>query len=69
LTITSEVTLSQPFVLNCVQWVQRSLPDIALRAHDDVPQDLINQVAAKLVDAAIIFAPQHRPRLESRPTH
>jgi hypothetical protein len=36
--------------------MRRSLPDIALRAHVDVPQDLINQVAAGLVDVAIIFA-------------
>jgi DNA-binding transcriptional LysR family regulator len=44
--------------------MRRSFPDIALRAHVDVPQDLINQVAAELVDAAIISAPQHRPGLK-----
>jgi DNA-binding transcriptional LysR family regulator len=64
LTIASEVALSQPFLLDWVLWMRRSLPDIALRAHVDVPQDLINQVAAGLVDAAIIFAPQHRPGLK-----
>jgi DNA-binding transcriptional LysR family regulator len=51
-------------LLDWVLWMRRSLPDIALRAHVDVPQDLINQVAAELVDAAIIFAPQHRPGLK-----
>ena len=39
-------------------------PDIALRVHVDVPQDLINQVAAGLVDVAIMYAPQHRPGLQ-----
>jgi hypothetical protein len=48
--------------------MRRSLPDIALRAHVDVPQDLINQVAAGLVDVAIIFA-STSPSFESRPTH
>lgn len=64
LTIGSEVTLSRPLLLNWVLWMRRSLPDIALRVHVDVPQDLINQVAAGLVDAAIMYAPQHRPGLK-----
>jgi DNA-binding transcriptional LysR family regulator len=44
--------------------MRRSLPDIALRVHVDVPQDLINQVAAGMVDVAIMYAPQHRPGLK-----
>jgi DNA-binding transcriptional LysR family regulator len=64
LTIGSEVTLSQPLLLEWVLWMRRSLRDIALRVHVDVPQDLINQVAAGLVDAAIMYAPQHRPGLK-----
>ena len=61
LTIGSEVTLSQPLLLNWVIWMQRSMRDVALRVHVDVPQDLINQVAAGLVDAALRYAPQLRP--------
>ena len=64
LTIGSEVTLSEPLLLNWVIWMQRFMRDIALRVHVDVPQDLINQVAAGLVDAAIMYAPQHRPGLK-----
>ena len=44
--------------------MRRSHPDIALRVHVDVPQDLITHVAAGLVDIAIMYAPQHRPGLE-----
>ena len=44
--------------------MRRSLPDIALRVHVDVPQDLINQVASGMVDVAIMYAPQHRPGLK-----
>jgi len=64
LTIGSEVSLWQPLLLDWVLWMRGSLRDIALRVHVDVPQDLINQVAAGLVDAAIMYAPQHRPGLK-----
>jgi LysR family transcriptional regulator, flagellar master operon regulator len=64
LTVGSEVSLWQPLLLDWVLWMRRSLRDISLRVHVDVPQDLINQVASGLVDAAIMYAPQHRPGLK-----
>src|SRR5687767_4736142 len=64
LTVGSEVSLWQPLLLEWVRMMRRSHPDIALRVHVDVPQDLISHVAAGLVDIAIMYAPQHRPGLE-----
>jgi DNA-binding transcriptional LysR family regulator len=64
LTIGSEVSLWQPLLLEWVRMMRHSHPDIALRVHVDVPQDLITHVAAGLVDIAIMYAPQHRPGLE-----
>lgn len=64
LTVGSEVSLWQPLLVNWVRMMKRSHPDIALRVHVDVPQDLITHVAAGLVDIAIMYAPQHRPGLE-----
>jgi DNA-binding transcriptional LysR family regulator len=64
LAVGSEVSLWHPLLLDWVLWMRRSLRDIALRVHVDVPQDLINQVAAGLVDVAIMYAPQHRPGLK-----
>ncbi|AHG48910.1 LysR family transcriptional regulator (plasmid) [Rhizobium leguminosarum bv. trifolii CB782] len=64
LTIGSDITLAQPLLLNWVRWFRQTLPDIALRVHVDVPQDLINQVASGIVDVAIMYAPQHRPGLK-----
>ncbi len=64
LTVGSEVSLWQPLLLEWVKMMRRSHPDIALRVHVDVPQDLIAHVAAGLVDIAIMHAPQHRPGLE-----
>ncbi len=64
LTIGSEVSLWEPLLLEWVAWMRGSLSDVALRVHVDVPQDLINLVASGLVDAAIMYAPQHRPGLK-----
>lgn len=64
LTVGSEVSLAQPLLLDWVRWMRRSLQDIALRVHVDVPQDLISQVASGTVDVAIMYAPQHRPGLK-----
>jgi DNA-binding transcriptional LysR family regulator len=64
LTVGSEVSLWQPLLAEWVRMMRRSHPDIALRVHVDVPQDLITHVAAGLVDIAIMYAPQHRPGLE-----
>jgi DNA-binding transcriptional LysR family regulator len=64
MTIGSEVSLWQPLLLDWVTWMRKSLADIALRVHVDVPQDLIDHVAAGLVDVAIMYAPQHRPGLK-----
>lgn len=62
-TVGSEVSLWQPLLLDWVLWMRRSLPDVAVRVHVDVPQDLLGHVAAGIVDAAIMYAPAHRPGL------
>ena len=64
LTVGSEVSLWQPLLLDWVLWMRRSLSDISLRVHVDVPKDLTEQVASGLVDVAIMYAPQHRPGLK-----
>lgn len=64
LTVASEVSLWQPLLLDWVRWMRRSITDIALRVHVDVPRDLIGQVASGMIDVAIMYAPQHRPGLK-----
>jgi DNA-binding transcriptional LysR family regulator len=64
LSVGSEVSLWQPLLLDWVLWMRRSITDVALRVHVDVPQDLISHVAAGVVDVAIMYAPPHRPGLE-----
>ena len=62
--VGSEVNLWQPLLLEWVAWMRRSLRDIALRVHVDVPQDLINLVASGFIDVAIMYAPPNRPGLK-----
>jgi DNA-binding transcriptional LysR family regulator len=64
LTVGSEVSLWQPLLLDWVRWMRKSMPDIALHVHVDVPQDLINQVSSGMVDIAVMYAPQNRPGLK-----
>jgi DNA-binding transcriptional LysR family regulator len=63
ITVGSEVSLWQPLLLDWVVWMRRNLRDLAVRAHVDVPQDLITHVASGIVDVAIMYAPPHRPGL------
>jgi len=63
LTIGSEVSLWQTVLLDWVKWMRRHATDIALRVQVDVPADLVDQVAAGVVDVAIMYAPQFRPGL------
>jgi LysR family transcriptional regulator, flagellar master operon regulator len=64
MTVGSEVSLWQPLLLDWVLWMRREMRDVAVRVHVDVPQDLINHVAAGIVDVAIMYAPAHRPGLK-----
>ncbi|MCB1494322.1 MAG: LysR family transcriptional regulator [Bauldia sp.] len=63
LTVGAETSLWQPLLLDWVVGMRKALPELALRAHVDVPWDLIDQVADGLVDAAVMYAPSHRPGL------
>lgn len=64
LTIGSEISLWQPVLLDWVKWMRRCASDTALRVHVDVPDNLTEQVAAGVVDVAIVYAPQFRPGLK-----
>lgn len=64
LTVAAETSLWQPLLMDWVVAMRRTLPELALRAHVDVPWDLVDQVADGLVDAAVMYAPPHRPGLK-----
>ena len=63
LAIGGEMSLWQPLLLDWIRRLRAECPDIALRVQVDAPGTLIDQVAAGLVDAAVIHAPPQRPGL------
>lgn len=63
LTIGGEINLWQPIVLDWSSAIRKSRPDIKLRVHLDLRQDLINHVAAGAIDAAVMYAPTLRSGL------
>nr|WP_252733462.1 LysR substrate-binding domain-containing protein [Paracoccus marinaquae] len=60
-TIGGEINLWQPTVLNWAAALRRQRPDIALHIEIDKPQNLIENLAAGRVDAAVLHAPPPRP--------
>lgn len=63
LAIGGEPTLWHPLLLNWTVWMRRSLEDVAVRVHVDLPNDLVAQVADGLIDIGVVYAPQHRSGL------
>jgi DNA-binding transcriptional LysR family regulator len=63
LTVGSELTLWNPLLLNWVLRMRQTAPDVALRTDVSVPDELMRQVAAGIVDIAILYRPQKLPGL------
>jgi DNA-binding transcriptional LysR family regulator len=62
--VAGELSLWSPFLLDWLVWMRRSAPDLALRTQVGVPQGLMDQVSAGVIDIAVLYAPQHRPGLK-----
>jgi len=61
LAIGGELILWHPWMLEWLHWMRRTAPDIALRIQVDLPEPLMEQVTAGVLDLAIMYAPQYRP--------
>jgi DNA-binding transcriptional LysR family regulator len=64
ITVSAELTLWTPFLLDWLVWMRRSAPQLALRAQVGLPQALMDQVAGGVIDIALLYTPQHRPGLK-----
>jgi DNA-binding transcriptional LysR family regulator len=62
--VAGELSLWSPFLLDWLVWMRRSAPDLALRTQVGVPEGLMDQVSAGVIDIAVLYAPQHRPGLK-----
>ena len=59
-TVGGEHSLWNPLLLDWLVWMRNQCPDVAIRAHVDVPERLIDQVQEGVVDLAVLYAPPHR---------
>ena len=64
LAFGGELSLWDPWLLKWMLWMRRSAPDLALRAQVGVPDSLMTQAAAGVLDIVVMYAPQHRPGLK-----
>jgi LysR family transcriptional regulator, flagellar master operon regulator len=64
LAIGAELRLWDPLLLRWLLWMGRAAPDVALRAHVGLPEDLMDQVAEGILDIAVLYAPRYRAGLK-----
>ena len=62
-TVGCEISLWDPLLLDWLLWMRRAAPQLALRTEVGLPESLLNQVAAGIIDIAVVYAPQQRPGL------
>jgi LysR family transcriptional regulator, flagellar master operon regulator len=64
LAIGCELSLWSPLLVDWLLRMRRSAPDVALRAHAELPEALMAQVAEGILDIAIVYAPRYRAGLK-----
>lgn len=62
-TVGGEHSLWDPLLLDWLVWMKSECADVAIRAHVDVPERLIDQVQESIVDVAVLYAPPPRAGL------
>ncbi|MEJ1164225.1 LysR family transcriptional regulator [Variovorax sp. CCNWLW186] len=63
LAIGCEISLWDPLLLQWLLWMRTAAPHLAIRTEVGFPHDLLDKVAAGVLDIAIAYAPQQRPGL------
>lgn len=63
LAIGCEISLWDPLLLQWLLWMRTAAPQLAIRTEVGFPHDLLDKVAAGVLDMAIAYAPQQRPGL------
>jgi LysR family transcriptional regulator, flagellar master operon regulator len=63
LAVGAELSLWEPLLLRWLLWMHLSAPDLALRAHVGLTEDLMDQVAEGIIDVAVLYAPRYRAGL------
>ena len=62
-TLGTELSLWNPFIVNWLVWMKANAPDIALRVSVELPATLMSRILDGVLDIAIMYMPQNRPGL------
>jgi len=63
LSVGCEVSLWSPLLLDWLLWMRTAAPQLAVRTEVGSARELLEKVAAGVLDIAIVYAPQQRPGL------
>jgi DNA-binding transcriptional LysR family regulator len=62
-SVGAEHSVWNPLLLDWLIWMRRECPNVAIRAHIDAADRLVEQVQEGVLDLAIVYAPPHRTGL------
>jgi len=61
IALGGELSLWNPLLLDWLIWMKKAKPEIALRANVGVPDQLLEQLRAGVLDIAVLYAPKLLP--------
>lgn len=61
IALGGELSLWNPLMLEWLVWMKKARPEIALRAHVGVPDQLVEQLRTGVLDIAVLYAPKLLP--------
>ena len=61
IALGGELSLWNPMLLDWLVWMKRNQPEVAIRAHVGVPDQLIEQLRTGVLDVAVLYAPKLLP--------
>lgn len=61
IALGGELSLWNPLMLEWLVWMKTAKPEIALRAHVGVPDQLVEQLRTGVLDIAVLYAPKLLP--------
>ena len=61
LAVGAEYRLWNPLIRDWLIWMRNECPDVAIRAHIGLVEELVEKVQDGVVDLAVVYAPPQRP--------
>ena len=61
LAVGAEYRLWNPLIRDWLIWMRNECPDVAIRAHIGLAEELVEKVQDGVVDLAVVYAPPQRP--------